>query len=113
MLVLNSDGTTSESTMSPEQAHILMEKYNNMQMAAIKHSENVLEFLTSYADFLDTAASFGLSRGGIVSKDANTVLFVTDITYRSISANNSVDRQRVFEQIGGMPAELNEVYKTQ
>ncbi len=113
MLVLNSDGTTSESTMSPEQAHILLEKYNNMQMAATKHSENVLEFLTSYADFLDTAASFGLSRGGIVSKDANTVLFVTDIAYRSISANNSVDRQRVFEQIGGMPAELNEVYKTQ
>ena len=65
MLVLNSDGTTSESTMSPEQAHILVEQYNQILKSGVTASQ------------IETGAAQGKYSGYFVtSKDSDTLTYV-------------------------------------
>lgn len=65
MLVLNGNGSTSETTMSPEQAHILMEQYNQ-----------VLKSGTTTQDLWKGTVEGKYNGFFVANKDANTVTYV-------------------------------------
>lgn len=66
MLVLNGNGTTTETTMSPEQAHILMEQYNQ-----------VLKSGVTTQDLWKGTVDGTYSGFFVANKDANSVTYVS------------------------------------